>query len=93
MNTLSKAFAQALSESKGQFITVTFKKKDGTVRTMNCRTGVTKHLRGGACTVDTDKYLIVYDLRSKGYRSINKDTIMSISMGKQKAVLTALTNV
>lgn len=89
MKTISKAFADLLAESNGKFVTLTFKKKDGTLRVMNCRTGVTKHLRGGACTVDTDKYLIVYDMQAKGYRSINKETIVSISITGSKASIQA----
>jgi len=68
-----------IEQSNGKFITVAFYKKDGTLRTMNCRLGVTKHLKGGECTVDREKYIIVYDMQSKGYRSINRDTIESVS--------------
>lgn len=65
--------------SNGKFITVVFRKKDGSTRVMNCRLGVTKHLKGGECTVDRDKYIIVYDMQSKGYRSINRDTIETVT--------------
>jgi hypothetical protein len=67
-----------IEASKGHFITVKFVKKDGSVRTMNCRTGVIKHLRGGKCTVDKNKFLIVYDVKSEGYRSINRNSIVSV---------------
>jgi hypothetical protein len=68
-----------IAKSNGKFITVSFIKKDGTARTLNGRTGVTKHLKGGVSTVDTDKYLVVYDNVAQGYRSVNKDTIMSVT--------------
>ena len=86
MKTLiSNTFAAIAANTNGKFFTVTFKKKDGTTRIMNCRTGVTKALKGGKSTVDTGKYLIVYDMASKGYRCINKDTITNISVSGEKA--------
>jgi hypothetical protein len=45
---------------------------------MNCRIGVTKHLKGGASTLDPTKYITVYDLKSEGYRAIAKDQILAI---------------
>jgi hypothetical protein len=71
--------ADFIAQSKGKFITVNFIKKDGTTRTLNGRTGVTKHLKGGVSTVNTDKYLVVYDTINTGYRSVNKDTIVSVT--------------
>lgn len=69
---------QIVEDTQGTFATVTFTKKDGSVRVMNCRLGVTKHLKGGECTLDREKFLIVYDMQSKGYRSINRSTIISV---------------
>jgi len=68
-----------IAQSKGKFITVAFIKKDGTVRNLNGRIGVTKHLKGGVSTVNTDQYLVVYDTVAQGYRSVNKDTIVSVT--------------
>jgi hypothetical protein len=68
-----------IAQSKGKFITVAFIKKDGTVRNLNGRIGVTKHLKGGISTVNTDQYLVVYDTVAQGYRSVNKDTIVSVT--------------
>ena len=68
-----------IAQSKGKFITVSFIKKDGTTRTLNGRTGVTKYLKGGTSTVDHDKYLVVYDTVNTGYRCVNKDTIVSVT--------------
>lgn len=67
-----------LLNSNGKFLTVTFKKKDGSIRVMNCRLGVTKHLKGGVSTLNPEKYITVYDMQSKGYRAIAKDAILSI---------------
>jgi hypothetical protein len=71
--------ADFIAKSNGKFITVAFIKKDGTVRNLNGRIGVTKHLKGGVSTVNTDKYLVVYDTLNAGYRSVNKDTIVSVT--------------
>lgn len=62
-----------IRKANGRFFTVTFMKKDGTIRTINGRTGV----RNSA--VETDKYFIVYDLRTKGFRSVRKDSIVRIT--------------
>ena len=63
---------------KGRIFTVTFTKKDGTIRKMNCRMGVTKYLKGGKCTLDKNKYIIVFDMQNNAYRAVNKETILDI---------------
>jgi hypothetical protein len=70
---------------KGQFFTVEFIKKDGTLRKMNCRTGVKKYLVKNGRKIKTTPaiesgILKVYDTQN-GYRSINIDTIKTISIG------------
>lgn len=77
MNTKSRALAERIEKSTG-FVTVTFVKKNGELRTMNCRIGVTKHLKGGVSRLDTDQYVTVYDMKSEGYRAINRDTIVEV---------------
>lgn len=77
MNTKSRALAQQIEASTG-FVTVTFVKQNGEVRTMNCRIGVTKHLKGGVSKLDPNQYVTVYDLKSEGYRAINRDTILEV---------------
>jgi len=63
---------------KGRILTVTFVKKDGSIRKMNCRTGVTKFLKGGKRTTDPNKYIIVFDMQNNAYRAVNKETILEI---------------
>lgn len=71
-----------IESSKGRFMTVSFTKKDGTPRKMNCRMGVTKHLKGGASTTaHKDNLVTVFDIEKNAYRSINLDTVTSISTG------------
>ena len=77
-NTMENNLAIKLLNSNGKILSVTFIKKDGTIRVMNCRLGVTKHLKGGSSTLDPEKYMTVYDLKSEGYRAIAKDQILAI---------------
>ena len=64
-----------IEASNGRFFTVCFTKKDGTERTLNGRLGVTYALKGGECTLDRSKFLIVYDMAKKSYRAVNRDSI------------------
>ena len=70
-----------LKATKGKFFTVVFIKKDGTTRVMNCRLGVTKHLKGGMSTLNPSEFLTVYDMQAEGYRAINLSTIVSVTCG------------
>ena len=73
-----KRIREILEATNGRAFTVTFMKKDGTIRTMNCRTGVKKHLKGGASTIAHKPNLMsVWDLKSEGYRSINLSTVIN----------------
>ncbi len=80
---MSKAIVAAvkgmLDGSDGKFLTVTFKKKDGSMRTINGRSGVTKHLAGGERTTDPKKYFIIYE-NGNGYRAVNYETVTEIKM-------------
>ena len=69
---------EKILNSKGKIFTVTFTKKDGTTRVMNCRLGVTKHLKGGESTLNPNEYITVYDMQNKGYRAINRATIIDV---------------
>lgn len=72
------SFVDRILNSNGKIMTVKFIKKDGSLRVMNCRLGVTKHLKGGTSTLNPDKFITVYDLKSEGYRAIDKDTILDV---------------
>lgn len=72
--------SKIIEASNGRFFTVSFIKKDGSIRVLNGRIGVEKYLKGGECTLDRASFLIVYDVQSKGYRAINRDTIQTVTM-------------
>lgn len=80
MNRNSRRIAKMLEGTNGRFFTVTFEKKNGELRTLNGRIGVAKALKGGKSTVDTSKYLIVYENSTDGYRCVNRDRIIEASV-------------
>jgi hypothetical protein len=66
-------------DSHGRIVTVRFIKKDGTVRQMVCRLGVTKHLKGGQSTLNPEQYITAFDMQKQDYRAINRATILSVT--------------
>lgn len=75
--------------TNGKFFTTTFTKKDGTLRTMNCRLGVKKHLvhGGPSSTAHIPKYITVFEPKNDGsgsYKNINLETIRELSVGGVK---------
>ena len=85
--TMTKKEIKSLVGSK--FFTVDFIKKDGSLRVMNARLGVTKALKGGEKTYnDNDfNYLTVFDVKSKGYRTINLDTIQRLKVNGETIII------
>lgn len=64
----------------GTIFSCDFIKKDGSARTMTCRLGVKKHLRGGELPFDpVEKGLLpVFDMQKQDYRMINLKTVTEI---------------
>jgi len=75
---MNNEIVDKIMASNGRIFSVVFIKKDGTERTLTGRLGVTKYLNGGVSTLDADKFITVYDMKSKGYRAVNKETIISV---------------
>jgi hypothetical protein len=63
--------------SSGKIFSANFTKADGTLRTMNCRVGVQKNLKGVGIKYDTRKAhnIIVFDMTADGYRTIKTDRL------------------
>ena len=79
---LKKDLSTVLSSCvQGKFFTAKFVKANGEERTMNCRFGVTKYLKGGLDHNDRTKYLTVYDVQKKGYRNIPVQRLIEINCG------------
>ncbi len=77
------AFIDALTE--GQIFSVIFEKADGTLRRMQCKQGVTKFLKGGEATYNSNPDNVgVYDLEARGksnYRCFNATRVLRIRGG------------
>jgi hypothetical protein len=90
-NQISKEkAAEILAGSRGRFLTIEFTKRTtGEHRTMTCRTGVTKHLKGGAKAYDAKALglAVVWDTKSKEYRSIPTDAITAVKFGGKRLVV------
>lgn len=60
------------------FFTVDFIKKDGSVRSMNCRQGVVKHLKNPNSPITIKRGDLVTVWSHKGYRSFHEDKVLQI---------------
>ena len=73
----------------GKIFSVTFRKKDGSIRKMTCRLGVKKNLTGRGMAYDTESkdYLIVYSMHDRDYRIVNINTLLNIKVNGNDIVL------
>ena len=62
----------------GKIFSATFEKKDGSIRTINCRRDVKKGVKGVGMSFDpmSKGLLVVYDMNRKGFRMINLETLI-----------------
>lgn len=79
-----------LKNSKGKIITVVFKKKDGSIRVMNTRTGVVKNIKGVGLPYDPEKYgyFILWDMKKGNYRTVNANTVTALKSGGKTYTIT-----
>jgi hypothetical protein len=88
METTQEVFIRSLSQdidrTNGKFFTVKFVKKDGTLRRMTCRTGVSKGVTGkGLAFEPKEKGLkVVWSTDAEGYRMINLAQVTEITFNK-----------
>ena len=66
--------------NNGKLFSVTFTKKDGTIRTMVARLGVTSQLRGKGMLYDpeTRNNVVVFSMKDRAYRTINVDRLIRV---------------
>jgi len=81
------------NETQGRFFSAYFKKKDSTMRTMNCRRYVKKGLAGGSLPYDAaNKGLLpVFDMTVKEgnpRRMVNLVTLVSFNIGGETFIVT-----
>ena len=75
MSKISK-FVEATNN--GKIFSATFEKKDGTIRTINCRRNVRKGVKGVGYSFDpmSKGLLSVYDMQNDGFRFINLEKLV-----------------
>ena len=75
MSKISK-FVEATNN--GKIFSATFEKKDGTIRTINCRRNVSKGVKGVGYSFDpmSKGLLSVYDMQNNGFRFINLEKLV-----------------
>lgn len=71
-------FSNLVDELHGKIFSVNFVKKDGTIRKMTCRRGVSKYVKGVGLAYDPKSkgLLAVFDMVKKEYRMVNLNTIV-----------------
>tara|TARA_R110002033_G_scaffold15450_1_gene43745 strand:+ start:2883 stop:3215 length:333 start_codon:yes stop_codon:yes gene_type:complete len=91
MNTITRTRAKELiKESKGLIFSTTFIKKDNTVRTLTSRTGKQyKSKTGKAAPYKAEDYNLIplYDMRKKAFRMLNLNTLLTLSINKEKYLI------
>jgi len=75
--------------STGKIFSANFTKANGDERTMVCRVGVQKDLKGKGLSYDPRKVnnLIVWDMNANGYRTIKTDRLNWIQIEGDKYIL------
>lgn len=63
----------------GRFFSVTFRKKDGSLRKMIARRGVKRNIQGNPRYNPADyNLLVVWSVNDEAYRSINLNTVLEV---------------
>ena len=87
MKTINKHKAKELiKQSKGLIFVATFTKKCGTHRLMNARLKkyISKTSRKAPYKAEDYNLIPIYDMKSKGWRSLNLNTLITLSINKTK---------
>jgi len=90
MKAINKPEAVALiTETNGKVFSAIFIKKDGSERTMNCRTQVSKGVKGVGLKFDPTNYNLVqvYDMNAKGFRFINLNTLKALQISGKAYIM------
>ena len=90
MNTINKTRAkQLIKDSKGLIFSTTYIKKDNTIRTLTSRTGKQYTPTGKAAPYKAQDYnlLPLYDMRKKAFRMLNLNTLITLSINKNKYII------
>lgn len=72
--------------SDGRIFSLVFIKRDGTLRTMKCRTGVKAYRKSLFTPVKelvNHDYITVFDMDKKEYRSFYQSSVLAVTMNKE----------
>jgi hypothetical protein len=86
LNTMNtQQIAEVIKSTKGRFFSVSFVKKDGSLRNMTARLGVKKNIKGIGLKFNPSErdLMVVWAMDKENYRMINLKTITSIKFKKQ----------
>jgi hypothetical protein len=72
----------------GKIFSVTFVKKDGSIRKMTARLGVKKGIKGVGLKFNPSDHnlMVVYDMHKRAYRMVNLSTIISFKHESKKSI-------
>ena len=72
-----------INRNRNRIFSCVFVKKDGSFRTMNCRTGVKKGVKGTGKSISSpsNSYLTVFDMIKDQFRVVNLETVLMINIG------------
>ena len=90
MRTISRVVAtELINKSKGKIFTVSFIKKNGELRDMNCRLGVRKGINGKGMSYNpTLKGLKpIFDMQKNAYRTINLESVVGLNIGRERYIV------
>ena len=90
MKTINRTRAKELiKKSKGKIFAATFTKVDGSHRLMNARLKkyISKTGRKAPYKAEDYNLIPIYDMKSKGWRSLNINTIITLSINKTKYII------
>ena len=90
MKTINRNKAKELiKESKGLIFSTTFIKKDNTIRTLTSRTGKQYTPTGKKAPYKPSDYNLIalYDMRKKAFRMLNLNTLLTLSINKEKYLI------
>jgi hypothetical protein len=90
MQTINRTKAKELiKQSKGLIFSTTFLKVDGSHRLMNARLKkyISKTGRKAPYKAENYDLIPIYDMKSKGWRSLNLKTLITLSINKTKYLI------
>ena len=89
-NSINKTKAiELIKNSKGLIFSTSFTKKDGSHRLMNARLKkyISKTGRKAPYKAEDFNLIPIYDMKSKGWRSLNINTLLTLSINKTKYII------